>query len=55
MQKEPTFTLRLSELDKVLMGSNPYFRIIPLRITMEFKTNVIDSDERYVIVRIEKI
>ena len=38
MQKEPTFTLRLSELDKVLMGSNPYFRIIPLRITMEFRS-----------------
>ena len=38
MQKEPSFTLRLSELDKVLMRSNPFFRIIPLRIVMEFRS-----------------
>ena len=33
--------------------SNKQFQKIEL-ITMEFKTNVIDSDERYVIVRIKK-
>ena len=43
MQKEPTFTLRLSELDRVLMGSHPFFRIIPLKVTMEFREMTADQ------------
>ena len=34
--KEPSFTLKLSQLDKFLRNCDPFFRIIPLRVTMSF-------------------
>ena len=43
MQKEPTFTLRLSELDRIIMESHPFFRVIPLKITMEFQKMTTDQ------------
>ena len=36
--KEPEFNLKLSQLDKLLLNVEPFFRILPLRVTMSFKT-----------------
>ena len=42
MIREPVFNIRLSQLDKVLLDSNPFFRIEVLRVVMTFRT--LDDD-----------
>ena len=38
MIREPVFNIRLSQLDKVLLDSSPFFRIDVLRVVMAFRT-----------------
>ena len=38
MLKEPVFNIRLSQLDKILLNSSPFFRMDVLRVTMAFRT-----------------
>lgn len=38
MSREPIFNIRLSQLDKILLDSSPFFRIDVLRVVMTFRT-----------------
>ena len=37
-KREPSFDLRLSQLDRILLDSNPFYRIDILRVTMTFRS-----------------
>ena len=38
MLKEPSFSVRLSQLDRMLLESSPFYRIDLLRVVMSFRS-----------------
>ena len=38
MQKEPSFTVKLSQLDRILLDSSPFYHIDLVRVSMHFST-----------------